>query len=413
MTDISTRMTEIETRSAEIAARMSAIAAEADGETADLDALQGELTALTEERGNLTAETAEIKEKIEARQRLLGEIADGKAAAQTREKHPAGRTPMDFSNMKPAEIRASAEYREYWLKNLQGTLTEVEKRVDGFSISDTSSGAAVPTSFTDLLFTKMVKQAPMLSEITLMRVAGNLAFTTEGVRNAAAQHTQNAAITAETDTLLEVSLTGYEYNKLLYISRSVQTMSINAFEGWLVDMIGEDIAVALENAIINGSGSTAPKGIEYAGTWTANTNLVEVTGTYTITYSDVLKAISLLPARYDANAKILASKAMVYRGFANVKDTSGRPILVNDATGAYPLRIMGYPVIVSDKVAASTAYLGDFKKIVGNLAQDVTVEKDASAGFASNSIAYRGGAIFDCTIAQADAFVKLTTLIYA
>lgn len=376
----------------EIEIRMSEIDKALDQPEANLEALQEEIRSLKEE-----------KAQIEKREAIRQEVANG--GGKVIEMKPEVRT-LEFD---PATVLESPEYRSAWLKNLQGAkMTEIEER----AYAAANVGGAIPVQVSDQLFAKMVKLAPMLSEITLLRVAGNVQFTTEGVRNDAYQHAENGAITAATDTLLKVSLTGYEYNKLLYVSKTVQTMSINAFEGWLVDMIAEDIAVAIENAIINGSGSTAPKGIEYAGTWTADTNLVVCTGTFVLTYADVLKQIALLPARYDSNAKFLCSKAMLYQGLANVVDTQKRPILITDASQEHPHRVLGYPVIVSDKVAAKTLYLGDFKKVVGNLSSDVMVEKDASAGFASNSIAYRGGAVFDCNIALPDAFVKLTVNTY-
>lgn len=354
------------------------------------------------------------KEKTELleRKKELEAIEERKKTIEAVKNLPEGAMPFKEERAMDKIInRESKEYRNAWLKELQGVaLTETEKR--DYTSAASSSGGAIPTETSEALFNKMVTLAPMLSEITLLRVAGNVNFSAEGVRDAATQHAENDAITASTDTLVKVSLTGYEYTKLLYISKTVQTMSINAFEGWLVEMIAEDIAVAIENAIINGDGSTAPTGIEKAATWSTASNSVVVTGTFVITYTDVLNLIGKLPARYDSNAKFLASKAMVYQGLAGVLDTQGRPILVNDTTSKYPLRVLGYPVIMSDKVTAKTLYLGDYKKVVGNLAQDVTVERDASAGFASNSIAYRGGAIFDCNIALADAFVKLTTAVY-
>lgn len=359
------------------------------------------VNAATVEKKDLLVRKAELEE-LEKRKQGALDIEAGIVDAKIIDER--GEMKMENKNIITTE---SKEYRSAFLKNLQGIeLNETEKR--DYTSAAASSGGAIPTETSEALFAKMVTIAPMLSEITLLRVAGNVNFTAEGVRNAAAQHTENAAITASTDTLVKVSLTGYEYNKLLYVSKTVQTMSINAFEGWLVDMLAEDIAVAIENAIINGDGSSAPKGIEKAATWSTASNLVELTGTFVLTYAKVLDMIGKLPARYDSNAKFLANKAMIYQGLANVVDTSGRPILVNDVTGPYPMRVLGYPVIQSDKVSAKTLYLGDFKKVVGNLAQDVTVERDASAGFASNSIAYRGGAIFDCNIALADAFVKLT-----
>jgi HK97 family phage major capsid protein len=138
--------------------------------------------------------------------------------------------------------RESQEYRSAWLKNLKGEkLTEVEER----AYAATSAAGAIPTATAETLFAKMTKLAPMLSEITLLRVAGNVQFATQGARSAATIHTENATITAATDTLVAVTLGGYEYNKLLYVSKTVQTMAINAFEGWLVDMIAEDIAICI------------------------------------------------------------------------------------------------------------------------------------------------------------------------
>lgn len=364
-----------------------------------------EIKARTAEKIELLARKAEL-EDLETRKKEALEIQTGEIVGKTIET-----TSQEARKMTVEEIRASAEYRSAFYKSLQGKeLTETEQRA--YTSASATSGSAIPEASQDLLFTKMVKKAPMLSEITLLRVAGNVTFSTEGARTAAVQHTENAAITAATDTLVKVSLTGYEYNKLIYISKAVATMSINAFEGWLLDMIADDIATAIEDAIINGSGSSAPKGVAYAATWSTTTNLVVVTGTATIAYTDILNAVAMLPARYDSNAKFLVSKAMAYRGLAGIVDTAKRPILINDVADGYSFKALGYPVIVSDKVPEKTLFFGDYKKIVGNLAQDITVERDASAGFASNSIAYRGGAIFDCTVALEDSIVKLTTNTY-
>lgn len=377
--------------------------AELDLEVREM-AVAEDVEKATEEKKALLERKAELVDLEKRKQTALG-ITEGKVEVNVIEERKE--QPMEIKTFD----RSTEEYRVAWLKNLQGIeLNETEKR-DYTSAAD-SSGGAIPTETSEALFNKMTVIAPMLSEITLLRVAGNVQFTAEGVRNAAVQHAENGAITASTDALVKVSLTGYEFNKLLYISKTVQTMSVNAFESWLIDMIAEDIAVAIEDQIINGSGSSAPKGIAKAATWSTASNLVEVTGTATITYGDVLRLIAMLPARYDSNAKFLAGKEMIYRGLANVTDTGGKPILLNDATGKYPMRILGYPVIQSDKTPDDTLFLGDYKKVVGNLSQDVTVERDASAGFASNSVAFRGGAIFDCNIALADAFVKLTTAVY-
>jgi HK97 family phage major capsid protein len=67
--------------------------------------------------------------------------------------------------------------------------------------------------------------------------------------------------------------------------------------------------------------------------------------------------------------------------------------------------ILGKPVLFSDYVKDGEMFLGDFKKVIGNL-QKMEVRKSLESGFAYGSIDYRGLAIFDCDIAIADAFVK-------
>ena len=184
-------------------------------------------------------------------------------------------------------------------------------------------------------------------------------------------------------------------------------MSINAFENWLTDMLAEDIAVAIENDIINGDGVSGPKGVEYAATWVAGENLIEYANGGSPSYDDVMDMIAALPLRYHSGAKFLCNSKFLYGKLAKIKDDQKQPILVKDMANGLQFRIMGFPVLLSDKVADGVMYFGNFKKIVGNLAQDVTVESSTQSGFLNNSIDFRGTAIFDCDIALPDAFIKM------
>lgn len=351
-----------------------------------------------EEKKNLLARKAEL-EQLEQRKSIALGLAAGVVTGTVLDTR--GALTAD-----PQDVRATPEYRNAFFKRMLGrALTEVEERA--YSSATGSAAAAIPTQTADILFDKMVKIAPMLGEITLLRVAGNVKFVTEGVRNAAARHTENAAATAAADTTASVELGGFEYIKLIQISKTVSSMSIPAFENWLVTLLAEDLAVAIENDIINSDGSSAPKGVEYAATWTAATNAIDYdTG---VTYDNIVDLIGLLPARYDANAKFLMNKKFLYGSIAKIKDDNKNPILVKDVVNGLQLRIMGYPVLISDKVANGVAYLGDFRKIVGNLPMDIEIAASDQAGFVSASTYYRGLAIFDCDISLADAFVKLFT----
>ena len=390
--EILARMKEINTRSAAIMQDMAA-------ENADLPGLDTE-----------TADLVIENRKLQTELNLL-DLSEGMVEYRTLD--TMGANPMEnimarFATMAREDVLASVEYRSAFIKALQKKdLNEIEQRAYD---SGTSTGGAyvIPTITANVLFDKMVKTVPMLQEIQLLRIKGNVNFSVEGTRNAAAQHTENAAVTPAADTLTKVSLGGYEYMKVLRISRTVQTMGIDAFEGWLTDMLAEDIALQIEDKIINGTGSTQPKGVEYARTWTAGTAAIEYTNAGNPTYDNVMDLIALLPARYDAGALILTTKKFLYGSLAKIKDDQKNPILVKDMVNGIGLVIMGYPVRISDKVEEKTLYLGNFKKIVGNLGQDVEVDASAQSGFLNNSVDYRGTALFDCTVALPDAFVKLT-----
>lgn len=297
----------------------------------------------------------------------------------------------------------SEEYRSAWLKNLMGApLTETEKR----AYASTDANNAIPTITQDKMFEKMVKIAPILSRITLLRVKGFVKFVAQGTRNAATTHTENSVMTAAADTVVTVTLGAVEFIKIIQLSAATEVMSVNAFEDWLTKMLADDIAHQLDNYIING-GSNGLADL----TFTTGTNQILNTETTGYTYANICNLIALLPAGYDANAAFLVHKSTLWGKIATITNSSGTPIFVPDVKEGVAGRLMGYPVIEDDYVTTANGalYLGDYSQIVGNMSQDSRVDMDKSAGFMSNSTMYRGTAIFDSAVANSEAFVRLVT----
>jgi len=385
MMNLEKRLQEIEQRKLEIRQLLE----DESNKEINFDEVEAELR-------NLEAEKKDIEKKMA----IAAGIAAGKEEFKFIEKEER---KMEFTK---ENVLETPEYRSAFFKRLlRKPLSDVEERA--YTSASDSAGAVIPTQTANLLFDKMVAIAPMLNEITLLRVSGNVRFAVENVRDAAALHTENTAVNPAADSLAYVDLAGYEYMKVIRISKTVATMSINAFENWLVDMLAEDLAVAIENDIINGNGTGKPKGIEYAATWVAGTNKVEFIKGGLPTFDNIMDLISYLPQRYHAGAKFLCNSKFLYGYLAKIKDDTKQPILVKDMANGLQFRIMGFPVILSDKVADKTLYFGNFKKVVGNLPQDITIESSTQSGFLANAIDFRGTAIFDCDIALSDAFVKL------
>ena len=377
----------------EIEARLAAIKQEIEQRgdamtAAEIDALEQETTQLTEERAGLIA-------AAEKRNGILDNIAKGAGIVSRSFQQNNG-----DDNATPDDPFGTPEYRSAWLKNIRRLpLNDAEKRA--FSNASGAGAEVIPTQTANEIISKVKTLAPMLNEVTLLHVKGAVKFAIEGTNNAAAIHTENASITAAADTLTTVSLSGYEIVKLVQISDTVMTMSITAFESWIVNMLAEAIARKVEDLLINGTGSSQPKGIENANTWSA-TNSVTVAATGALTAANVQTLIGLLPSGYDRNGKFVMNKKTLFTDFMPLQDNSKNHIVTvqNNAYFVY-----GYPVLLSDYVADHEAFLGDFKKVCANLAENIGVK--SAYDIDTNSYKYSGIAIFDCAPAIGEAIVKL------
>ena len=335
-----------------------------------------------EEKRQLLERKEELKD-LEERKATAEAISNGEVAGKEVEKMEE--KAMEFT-------KDSMEYRNAWLKSLQGNaLNETEQR----AIAQADAQGAIPTLVSDKFFEKLKKLAPMVNEITLLQVAGNIKFTVEDTRDAAAVHTEGASITAGgNDKFIEVKLGAVEFAKVIGISKSVKAMAVDAFENWLIQILSGDIARAIDNFILN----DATNGL------CVNTLITSTKVTATYGYKDVLNCIAALPAAYDAEAKFLMNKATFYGDMLAVQDNNGRPIFNGETK-----TILGFPVILDDYVtsAKSPVYFGRFTDIVGNMSIPCEIESSDIAGFDSGLVKYRGFAAFDSKLAKTDAIVKM------
>lgn len=377
------RMQEINARKAELRSKL-----EGSGEV-DLDAIKKELRDLD----------TEFKE-LEKRKATIDGINAGTI--------PAVEIPNPVTARSADTFDQDKEYRSAWLKTLQGkALTENEQRA--YSTTANSALPAIPESTANEIIKKMYEVAPILQRCKIFHVPGNFKFAVEGTNSDAALHTENGSITAASDNLGSVSLTGYEIVKLVKASRATVNMTINAFESYIVEIIAEAIARKIENYIFAGTGSNQPGGVANGGkgsngAYTAGTDQVTVAASANVTEADVTTLYGMLSSGYERNAVWAMSKATFFAYFYALMNKS-KNNLIEFANGKY--YIMGCEVYFTGSLAKGVAYLGDFSYIVGNYSQDITVVKSEHSGLATNSVDYLGSCVFDSkAIAGLGAFVK-------
>lgn len=278
-----------------------------------LEALEERLKELTkigenpEQRGN-----DELEELVNERREIERELERRKAEAQAEERACADIAnsgdvkPMESfekESRKMFEVN-SVEYRDAWLTAMAGKKLSEEQR-DAMTSATSSGGYAIPTILVDKIYENMVQIAPMLAEIDVMHIPGNITLAIEDTVNAAAKHTEGATITPASDTITKISLGGYELVKVIGISAKLENMSIDALEAWIVSNLARKLAELIENYVINGSGSSEPAGIDSL-TWdTSNfTNCVDWAGTAP-TAAELISLIGKLNAAYAQDAKFL------------------------------------------------------------------------------------------------------------
>lgn len=374
------RLKEIEKRLAEIRSALEV-------EGADVD-------ALSQEADDLIAEKRKITETADKRRNVLERIAAGVhgAGAPLVNPEPEGGTPSE----ERGNVFAKPEYRSAWLKNIRNIdMNEAEKRA--YTIAAGSAGAAVPTTTVNKIVEAVKQHAPLLTMIDLMHVAGNITIPAEGTTIEAATHKENVTITSDSDKLkVAVTLGGYEVTKLITISKSVETMTIDAFETWLVNKISRTVAEKIENLILNGSGSGEAQGINKI-TWD-DTNSVS---TATVTEANILQVIGLLNGGYDSNAVWLMSKNTFWNHFYPLMNKSKNVTIARENGKWY---IGGFEVVMEDRQEG--ALFGDFYNgYAGNMPEDINVVSQFVAK--QNGYDILGAAMFDGKVQAIEAFRKL------
>lgn len=321
-----------------------------------------------------------------------------------------------------ADVLDTAEYRSAFYKSLLGqklspvetaafeaAKAEAEKRADAFSTSG-NTAAVLPTATLNEVISKARTIGGLMAECRAFNVPTKIAIPVGTPATKASWHVEGAAVDAEKPTIASVTFDGYEILKIFSISAKVRTMSIAAFEAYLVQELTACVMECIADALVNGTGSAQGTGLE-AITWTdtgATQNAVKVAASGSVSYANVVKLVSLLKRGYSMGAKFAMNNATLYNVFYGMVDGNGKPIFVADPKTDNVGKILGFEVVVDDNIADNAVYFGNFAKYMGyNIPDGIVVETSRESGFRKGLIDYRAMAIADCKPVVEEAFVKL------
>ena len=340
---------------------------------------------------------------LEARKIELEEIETRKAAAAALE---AG-TAKPETIIKPEERGEkdmfdlnSKEYRIAWDKYMLGLdMTDEERTAFTHTTGTTSgqtAGYTIPTTLVNKIWDLIEGKHAILGDITIYRT-GTILEVVKRTAIAAGDAGTVAEATApsndENNTFAKVTLAGKDFAKTVKISYALGIMSIDGFEQFIVNEIGERIGAALAADVITQIGT------DYDST----NNAKDAATSGKIAWTDVTGVLSVLKNANDI--VFYANQATIYKYIAGMADSTGRPLFQHDANESIRGYLAGFPVKAEDAIADDLVYVGDPKQIVGNMVQDIMVEN--TKDIEKHVLVYAGYARFQCSLLAPKAFAIL------
>ena len=353
---------------------------------ARLEELKAETSA--EKRDALSNDDLEARiNEIEA---IQGELEARRQAAAEEQRQADEAAKMSGKQIIKQEERkmyeiTSPEYRDAFLRNLQGKEITAEERT---ALSNGSY--AIPQETANKIWGKL-ELYPILNAIDVMHIPGTVVLPVEGTVNGASVVAMGSAATDSADSLAKVSLGIYKVIKTIEITADVAAMAVPAFEDWLVSRLANKVFRKISDLVISGAGSGS-------STLTGLTAITAMTTDYTstgVTYSDLLEIIAELPSEYLPNAKFVMSREVFWKNVKEMKTDADVRVVNTDVGAPAAYNILGFPVIIDDNASTDIIFGDLYEGYVLNFGKDVAIDRDESVGFRSGSTVFRGMALCD------------------
>lgn len=333
-----------------------------------------EVRSLTRELEDVNAEIAETKAELEA-------IEAESRSVVVEDEVPASATLVNGNvvgsfKARSAEDMDSMEYRnafkDYVLKNRP---IPAELRGDANTLtSDVAS--VIPTVIINRIVEKITACGMILPLVTRTAYAAGVVVPTSATKPVASWVNEGASSDKQKKTTGSITFSHFKLRCEISMSMEVGTMALDVFESTFVKNVADAMVVALEKAILAGTGSGQPTGI-LNGTLTS----YEVTSAAVgkVSYADLVACEAKLPVEYEGTAKWFMTKAQ-FMAFVGMVDSDGQPIArVNQGIGGKPERtLLGREVVIHPYATEMGSYVAgiyNFSDYVLNTIYDMGIQR--------------------------------------
>lgn len=330
-----------------------------------------------EERTSLNDSITVVEEEIREAENQLANL-DLPAGAQNpvHMRSVGSNTPNDGEE----DIYSSVAYRKAFMKAIL-TRSRVDFRDDQTTATtDTNVSTVIPTNLANYILEKFEQLGKIYNRVVKTSYPVGQTIPTDGVKPVATWVAEGASSDSQKKTLGGViTFSHFKLRCEIRYTEEVNTMTLPMFEALFVKQVSEAMLRAIEAAIVDGNGTSAPQGILTAGA--PSTQVINVAATDKLSYKLLCDVEATIPEQYE-NSTVWVMTKKTFMSFMGMTDTAGQPIArVNYGLGNGTERtLLGREVILytpqtgsklgnyADTVTADTtfAFLCDFGEYVLN-----------------------------------------------
>lgn len=258
-------------------------------------------------------------------------------------------TKIDSTNNAQTEdILNSVEYRKAFMNYvINGTPIDGQFKNEAGPTKKSDIGAAIPETILTKIIEKIQATGMILPLVTRTSYQSGVSIPTSSVKPVATWVAEGATSEKQKKSTGTIVFGAYKLRCAVSNSLEVEVMALPIFESTLIKNVAEAMVIALETAILKGTGSGQPKGLlketveEGQNIGIARSESPEI--------EQLEDAEAALPLAYENGAVWLMTKK-TFMKYASLKDSSGQPIgRVNyGIAGKIERMLLGRTVILND-----------------------------------------------------------------
>lgn len=328
-----------------------------------IDKKEAELKAIRE-RSQKSEDVAELRSLNEDIDNIISELTDLKAMygeADQPAPEPDADDERKFNPLSAMQARMKTkpsgedptetiEYRKAFQQFVATRKMPKELRAVA-TTKTTSSGVSnvIPQNLLNRILEKFEQLGVIYNLVTKTSYPVGQVIPVDGLKPTAEWVAEGAGNTNISEKTISGTVT-FSHFKLrceVRMTEEVATMALSAFEALFVKQVSEAMLRAIEGAIVDGNGTSQPKGILSETPNNGQALTIAAGATNKLTYKTLCDAEAAIPVEYEATAKWCMTKK-TFMSFVGMTDSAGQPIArVNHGIGGKPERtLLGRDVVL-------------------------------------------------------------------